>query len=1002
MASVSSSVLVHEVELEHDRERILSMDCQSGIIAILYLSGEVLVRSVEENPEVPLNDRLRSKQRLPLRFSKWIKNPHKVFLHPSGQHLIVTTTNGFIHFFTVEEPTLCCAIELASEGLRHRTFVGESLCWITPLHDDDIMKRSVLSGSNPLLVVLLGVAKMGLCFQVSFEFLSRSIKPSCALLTILSEAKNSASIKSVFYTCFSKYRTLIFTTLTELYHLSVPMDDNEDILSFLEDIRQKNYHMSRITASQSASSFEKPASALLSTMKSSSPAPSSSGVFSTFTPIWGSSDPRSFCWANNEGILHGLFQRSGTEVFHCKLEHMDGISQEDFSSSWKTETVKCAVPTASHLVVLLQTRLLVVPHPAGVPWLRNSGATEPESALSKGEEASLSPSLQEVLASSILDSSADGNFSSALIQDIVYNLILHRVFVRSIDRVWELTFYEDLHCLWNLYIRCAANALEMDVLCKRFFTAATKVASTAEEISTSYFLNGFYSLTKGRENEGIELLTNCEWFGDIFCRLKAEPVLCRSFLQKRFARISSMYEHNASESLKEQLHQLGYITLWWAIVQQAHGNEEEVKSFIDHMYSSCPSLYGDVTFCETLAEMLLSAKRSDDFVFLQKKTKNFAALLSYLLEQNQSSVAVETLAICDLKDENLIQLWYSYLPRLITVSPVKLLGALRRFIAKAHRAHKRLDLDPLLPAFLKYTIDNNEVPNQVHQVKLLLNSSIYKYGNESEVMHTYYLYLLAEEGDLERLKIHLEHSPSYDAIFAMQVCLKFQRSSCMHLLYRRLGFFSDIARDEINALFAEEPIRSNIDTGMLDKYQVKFVWRTVLQNRLESYGPMEVLQVLKESKGVLSLQDLLHLVKDDSTAVESLKDPICHQLDEYSSMCLNHSALYANTLQAMSISKYQLHEVQQQVSCISSTQKCYLCGTSLLGQVSGYNPYLVYPSCGHAVHEYCAVEKVKSIGLDAFLPTTLSDSCSSPEAVAARDCVICGEAAILEIAVPLV
>lgn len=1000
-ASSVSSLLLHEVDLDHDRERILSMDCQGGIIAVLYTSGEVLVKNVEENPEITMSDTNRRRMlHSPFRFSKWIKNPHKIFLHPSGQHLIVTTTNGFVNFFTVEEPTLCCSIELASDELRHRTFVGESLCWITPLHEVDTVQKSASGGVNPFLVVLLGVAKMGLCFQVSFEFLSRSIKPSCALLILLSEGKNSTAIRSVFYTCFSKHRTLIIATSAELYHVSVPVEENEDVLSFLEDLRQKNYRMNRIIAPRNDSCLEKPVNDLLSTIKPSNN-PQSSGMFSTFTPVWGCSDPRSFCWSNNEGIVHGLFQRNESGEFNCKLEQINGSSQDGLSSSWGSDAVKCVVPTASYLLVLLQARLIVVPHTAGVPWCRVSA--EHESPADKnGEKGSFFPSLQEVLSTSILDSATDRSFSSASIQDIIYNLSLHRVFVRSIDKILEVTLHDDLHRQWNLYIRSAVDPSEIDILRQRFFTAATKAASTAEERNTSCFLNGFYAISKGRENIGIEMLAKCEWFGDIFCRLKSDLALSRSFLQNRFARISSQYEKYSSASLLEHLRQLGYIIIWWAIIQQATGSAEEVRNFVDVMYTICPSLFSDSSFSDNVAGMLLSPEHSENFVYFHKKTKKFGALLSYLVENHQLHAAVETLAVCDLKDEKFVELWQSYLPKLITAAPVKLLGALRRFIAKAHRSQKQLDLDPFLPAFLKYTIEDNEVPNQMHQVKLLLNSSIYKYDNESAVMHNYYLFLLAEEGDLEKLKIHLEHSQIYDAIFGVQVCLKFPHSNYMPLLYKRLGFYSDIAKNELNALFSGSLSRTNIDTKMLDEFQIKFIWKNTLQNQLNSHGPKEALKVVDNSKGILTLHDLLQLVKDDSVAVESLKDPICHQLDKYSSMCLSHSALYANTLQAISISKYQLHEVQQQVSCISSTQKCYLCGTALLGQSSGYDPYLVYPSCGHAVHENCAVKKLRGIGLNAFLSTTLANSCSSLEAIAARDCVICGEAAILEVAISLV
>lgn len=1000
MASLPSSSLIQEMELDHERESIISVDCQTNAIAILYSSGELLVKSVGEFLESSMNDS-RDMQTHSFRFSKWIKNPYKVFLHPSGQHLIVTTTNGFLHFFTVAEPTLCCAIELSSEALRQRTFIGESLFWINPQQCDGTIEKTTKRGAKPSLVVLVGIAKMGLCFEVSFEFLPRSIKPTCALLTSLSEGKNSATIKSIFYACFSKCRTLILTTATELFHVSVPVEENEDSLSFLEDIRQKNYRLNRVFASRSEGSLQKSPSALLSSAK---PNENSSfcGSLGTYTPMWSSSDPRSFCWSNNEGIIHGLFQRSENMNFYCKLEHIDGIGHEELTSPWRADAIKSVVPTASHLLVLLQARLLVIPHPAGVPWCRNLMKDEPVSEGKKRVGELLSPSLQEVLSTTVLDSSSDGNLLSAAIQEIIYNVRLHRVFVRSIDRVWELTLCEDFHQQWKLYISCAANRLQDDALRVRFFTAATKAASTAEEINTVYFLNGFYTLSHGKENEGFEMLSKCDWFLGILQRLGSDSALCRSFLTKRLVRLASLHQKTASSLIEENLRQVGYVAIRWSMKKQSDDNEGLVNSFIDLVYSNCSFLCSDPQFSDTVANMLLFANLHDSVLHLYKKTKNFATVLSYQIDHNQHSAAVETLALRDPKDEKWATLWHIYLPKLISVAPVKLLGVLRRFIAKAHRSRVVLDLDPLLPAFLNYSMEHNEIPNQVHQVKLLLNSSIYKYENESAVMHDYYLFLLAEEGDLDRLKIHLEHSKKYELIFAVQVCLKYKRMDCMPILYKRLGFASDTVKKDVSSSLLQNDGKIDIDTKELDEFQQQFIWKNILHSQLDSHGPLEALKVVQKSKGTLTLHDLLLEVKDDSAAVESLKDVICHQLDEYSNMSLNHSALYAKTLQAISVSKYQLHEVQQQVSCISSSQKCFLCGTALLGQTSRCDPYLVYPSCKHAVHESCAVEKIKPIGLAAFLSTNLADFCSSLEEVAARDCVICGEAAILEVALPLV
>lgn len=941
---------VVEIDLGHDRESIASVDFCDNMVAVLYHSGELLMKYEEEA--------------LP-RFTAWIKNPYKIYIHPSGFYLVATSLDGLVHFFSTVDTGVRCVVELANTDMSTKTVVGESIFWLENESGNDDARR---------IHLLLGTLGSGLCYHIVFEFLSRSIKPLCDVVAELPLDNDSVPIRSVFYTNWSNEHTLILSTPLQLFYFSTaPCGSDVITLSqFLDEVRLQRRPFESINGSSIAWGKDVPSWAR------------ETGVFCV---AFSKDDiPRSFCWVHAGGVVHGLFE-CNERRWWTKLERID-FSKPAERSLWSkapVDTVRAVVPTHGHMLFLHANRCFAVHHPAGVAWYTTTESTK-------------NPIIRDVLATAVFDSDDVELVSNSRFHGVATDGKLDRVLFYTVDRLFEVVFEEDRSRLYDLFIRHAVDPGENSVLCRRYFRAAEQYAGSRERKNSTYFLHGFYLLKIGKAEEGMLQLAQCDWFEDIFKRLEFNPILCDLFLKHRFHALSEFYRLRHFEPAQSEARRLFYICVWWKVT---HSLSSSITDLIDSAFTANPELFSDKPFCDDLIELLCSNGQSHSCLLLYQNLKNYAAAISHLIKEKECERAADTLATCDIKEPRLLEVWYRFLPVLISYAPVKLLGNLRRSLAKAHRLEITIDFDPFMPAFLEYKTTHNEIPNQMHQVKLFLNSAIYKYGNVSRLLHNYYLYLLAEEGDQERLASHIQHSEYYDAWFAVNCCQRHNWSELITLLYKRLGFYGDALRVLLSQKVNDEDSLNDIKKlgSLLDSAHLKRIWKELLQKKMDSEGLSEALHVIQRSEGILNLEDLLHIVKEDSGAVEHLKDTICTQLDHYSSLCVDHAALYSSTLQAVALSKNQLHEIKQQVSYISSTQTCALCGTALLGRASSYEPYLVYPICRHAVHEECAVKKIRRIGIPAFKGTQL-EKCDTVEGLAIADCVICGEVAIVEIDIP--
>lgn len=912
---------VAEVDLNHESVDIAHLDCQKSVLAVLYVSGELVVKDVDDDENIFL--------------SSWVKNPHKVFVHSSGNYVVATGRDGLVHFFSVVDPTIRCTMELKADGF-HRVLIANSIGWIT-----DVEEKSKLT-------LLVGTLNESLCFRIALNLQVRSVKHYCSLLKCFQE-NVAGPISSVFYARFGDSHTVIITTPNKLFYCC---DGQDSLSAFLDSIQSSKLAFQSIIGSDNESGL---------VFQSSS----SVGILKVFG---GASKPRSFMWTHSGGVIHGVFLIHAN-CFFKRLERIDCGSPE----SWKLSPIVqlVATPAASHMVFLVNHQCFAVQHPAGLPW-------------SMGEQPRY-PLLCSLQDASGFNSKTDSLLANVELKDAVYDAVGMRLFLRSANKVWEIVLKGNHDQLWQLYLSRSCDSSQDVLLRQRFFAAACQTAVTVTQLNTALYLRGFFLLKENLESEGITCLAECDWVEDIFCRLKNQ--MREKFLCERFtimlAAAKSCDNEQSSSILKFELQKVVIFWLWLRCVSAA-----DVEGLITIIYSAAVSMV-DATFAAFLGKSLILCGRGDCCALLFMRAKNFSSVISCYLAHGMIDEACDALAKCDVNESSFEDTWCRYLPLLIEHAPVKLLNSLKRSLAKAQKLKISVRVQRLVPSFLLCMAGHTDISST--HVFNLLGSLIYKYGSTSTEIHHCYLILLVEGRDIDGLLFYLRNSECYDVNFAIQLCVQSNLQDAVVILETKLGFVDGITQRSAVSSFtsSNEPGETSSLLG--------HAWKSALVDELHRSGIEAALHVVDKSNGALCIDDLLFFV--DDTAVEKLSNPICSQLEAYSSMCLRQAADYSSTLQAVATSKYQLHEVRKQVY-ITSIQNCNICNLPLLKKAPDCN-YLVYPACRHAVHEKCAAKKIDSIGPAKFNGSSFAGATSSGQ-IAKLDCVLCGEAAVLEIGVPLI
>lgn len=985
---------------------ILSMDCQNSLLARLHANGTLQAHDVTDDAEV-----LRAT----------VRNPYKVFVDPTGSFIIATALDGDLYFFAATAEDLSCRVSLClgftvpSRGTTP-ILVGESLCWS-------------VDGEN--VRVIVGTQQLGFLIPVVFTVGKGHVRGMCESAVAL-PGYVSSTLPIVGLASESVMDTflLMVSTPLQLYRISRASHGNSTM------------DFSRVLSAVSDGS----ASVAIKVVPHSRDTPGAGGL--SLYRSREASPAQSYAWASAAGVFHGLFSRrvdsdtneDGVETaapwahetllnFAKLRPNIKNNSELGVDPSPSPFSLPCDRPpiaialTAFHMILLYERRCIVLNHPAGLPW-------------SGGSTCAAMPTVAEVSSRVRFDP-----FRSVVhmkpLKDVVRDVEGRRTYLYSESNLWELQIENEHRRQWMLFLDCALNPAETVPFRCRLFNAAYNLCRYNNKArSLVQSLLGKFYLEVGAVDKAVWAMADCDECDDVWAYLgTVRQLSLLPVVAEKRVELLSCFRSSPDTSrvplcclivvvVVEKLRSMGpLIAAPGEVPQEA---ARKLNQFLDRVLEACPDLRENTNLFDVLLRLMEEQGCGDCALHLAQRTGQNQFVIAYDVSHSRWKEATLALTKASIRqEEGSAELWYTFSPTLIQHCPVALVTGILKSTSRELQGGRppSLSMDRLMPAFLRYTPSMNEDASGLgedeheHQVIVLLEQFVHHFGCTSQAVHHYYIGLLAQQQDIERLDDILAVSPHYDRHVALRLCLEHRCFSACAPLYENLRLYEDALMTMLECCFLEESpatadswsstsgvtamlyrIQANVDAALW-----KRLWLLFAENVCRRISPRAALQVVEASRGALQLEDILGNV-GESRVVHDFKEAIIKSLDAYSADITALQKRHKESCQTAESVKREMQELTHQFGYVTPNQRCLLCHQLIM---QGGMPYILYPSCRHVVHEACAIQRLVDIGgLEAFLtdevePPRLLEGIHSVEELAQMDCVICGEAAIVEIDIPL-
>ncbi|KAL7697067.1 hypothetical protein NQL31_007449 [Lotmaria passim] len=1056
--------------LDDSKDFIEDVDCQSGILAILRRSGRLELRDVAED---------RSLQQT------LVRNPHKVFVHPSGSHVLTTASDGEIYVHDTYGARTPASTQLQTANLldtflqgAQEVVVGECVGWLprdslgaspedeaTTAADAGVsaaparVTPAFLPGAATAVAraadwtCLMGVNKGNVVFavrvRISTSNPNRLKLTANVVWTLPSPAASSLPTRSVlFENVAPRGCVLLLSTTTQLHVASSSAVDTPAALFRLLDSGAATLQTRAVPLYAGTASIAE-----------------ANGQVRVYRPS-PAAPPQSFVWNSATGVVHGVFSRSvwgdmtdgnerllfsdtcglgcasasgtpeGRTIDLARVVKQGNASDEpalDKSKLPPAAAPLVAVPTAFHMVVVYPKRCLVLHQPPGLSW------RGPADSAAAGSDADANPTPSELIHRIRFDPFRAAPPAASELCGAVHDVDAHKLLLFSRTHLWELQIEDETHQQWRLFLERGCDAAESLVMRKRLLDAASRLAfySDAQRNLCQYYRAKFF-LDSGAMQHAIAHFARCDWFEDVYALLTTyRNVNVRTaFVEARFR---FLLDHLAS--LDDWAPQLTTLFVLLVLAKLDHitrsvtasaavaaAAEEELRQFLNSTVERCRSFLLDKSVYEVVIRLLEEQGRRDSALLFAKTMQQTHYVVSSYVAQHKYDEAVKVLATCYGSTAKL-QPWYDFTSTLIRHRPVALITALLRALSREARAGRVLPLqmERLIPSLVHYDVAMNEVAgNREHQVVVLLDQCIHRYDCASAAMHNYFVCLLAQTKDYDRLDDFISTSLFFDAGYALRVCLEHGCTGAAVALYKHMHLYRDAVTTALHApshrgdeshsgddeqdatsnawpglVTAEDTLRGL--TGKVPREELKQLWLLTAEQALASHNVGAALAIVQQSCGVLHTEDVLRRV-DDASVVSDFREAICETFDSYAlrkkQLCKTQEEVYQT---AEGVKKH-LQQTRQQFGYITASQRCPMCHRPL---VQSSTPYFVYPNCGHAVHEACAIARLEAMGgVEAFVaddgiaPNVTEGVCDVRE-LAQQDCVMCGEAVVVEVDTPL-
>ncbi|MCJ1306921.1 hypothetical protein MMC25_000565 [Agyrium rufum] len=409
---------------------------------------------------------------------------------------------------------------------------------------------------------------------------------------------------------------------------------------------------------------------------------------------------------------------------------------------------------------------------------------------------------------------------------------------------------------------------------------------------------------------------------------------------------------------------------------------------------------------QTTYEIISSHGREQELLTYATTINDYSYVLSYWVQRERWAEALDV-----LKKQTEPKIFYEYSSVLMSHVPTELVDILMR--------HPDLNPRNLIPALLNYSQDGSAPLAQNQAARYLLFCVNQLTTTDAAVHNTLISIYASSPSDSEAalmsyLTSQATHPPpSYDADFALRLCIQHNRvQSCVHI-YSLMGQYASavalaLKHDDI-ALATEVADRPGDSNPALRKK----LWLAIAKKVIQKEGTGSIKTAIEYLKrcDLLRIEDLIPFFPD-FVVIDDFKDEICAALEKYSRDIDNLKTEMDESAATAESIKEDIKQLDMRYVLIEPGEGCRVCTLPLLSR-----QFFVFPSCQHGFHTDCLGKKVvEGSGLTTRgrireLQASIGRGISGPrrdrevkelDGLVGKECILCGDFAIKLIEEPFI
>ncbi|KAH7345284.1 Pep3/Vps18/deep orange family-domain-containing protein [Rhizoctonia solani] len=365
--------------------------------------------------------------------------------------------------------------------------------------------------------------------------------------------------------------------------------------------------------------------------------------------------------------------------------------------------------------------------------------------------------------------------------------------------------------------------------------------------------------------------------------------------------------------------------------------EEELQEFFEAYKSNLDR--------KTTYDLIRGHGRTDVFLNFASVTGDFERIIEHWVSEEEWVKAIDV-----LHRQPDLELYYRFASAMVRSAPKETVDAWTR----------RPALDPirLIPALLQLQHRPVNPLQQNHSVRYL-NHLIFEQGNTTPTIHNLIVTFLAandDDGPLLRFLTTapgdpISGKPYYDLDYALRICRANGRiQPCVHI-YAKMGLYEEsvsLALEKGDLELAQITANMPEDDVQLRKKLWLKVARYVVEDKKDIKTAMQFLS----NTELLKIEDILPFFPD-FVVIDDFKDDICNALEDYSARIVELKQDMDGAMESAAAVSRDISQLKNRFVIIEQGERCTQCRAPLL-----LRQFYAFP-CQHTFHADCLIGLAK-------------------------------------------